>query len=524
MKEIITNAFKSLEDLVESIEIEPVKKKVLKEETEEEVFYSVETLEDLFIQAGSYVLTHDFEHEGTSYSIFLEGLNEGQAADVLFDEFDVNNITDILIEILDEERNFVDSLLQETSWWEGLNTPVSVLEDMAKAYISGDLPIEETLQPAGFTESVGKSEFFPGQDGDLAAGDFIEKHGIKDYRIEWDGEKGGYLLSWEGSEVVQEDVETKEETKEELTESEHFSIKDVEEAEKAKEIIDSNKEEEAIEQIVDVNAETVADLKKTYIGSTILQCSVCRTLIYKDPKDLSEPETVGAGDNMLYNIGEDCPHCGAKDGYELVGQVAALDVDPNKEQEPPMVEPVETEMSEEEPTEEKEDEEESPFEAVDETEREVKPKRNVTTIPEEEMEESVQMKETTYEDVILEEVDDKKFDRLTRRYLNEVYDNIKSYQTKSIKVDNELNTIIVEGNITFKSGVIKPTKFVFEAREITKRGKIKFIGVNETFTTKKAFTLVGSLNKNNLLSESLTYSYRIQNKKVYGQVKNPTKI
>jgi hypothetical protein len=66
--------------------------------------------------------------------------------------------------------------------------------------------------------------------------------------------------------------------------------------------------------------------------------------------------------------------------------------------------------------------------------------------------------------------------------------------------------------------------FVFEAREITKKGKIKFVGINETFTKKKAFTLVGSVDSKNLLSESLTYSYKVDTKKVYGQVKNPTKV
>ena len=71
---------------------------------------------------------------------------------------------------------------------------------------------------------------------------------------------------------------------------------------------------------------------------------------------------------------------------------------------------------------------------------------------------------------------------------------------------------------------IKDTKFVFEAKEITKKGKIKFVGINETFTKKKAFTLVGSINGSNMLSESLTYSYSVDSKKVYGQVKNPTKI
>jgi hypothetical protein len=315
----------------------------------------------------------------------------------------------------------------------------------------------------------------------------------------------------------------------------------------AKEVLTANKEEEKVEQIVDVNAETVDDLKKSYIGSTILQCPVCRTMIYKDPKDLvkEEGETVEGG--KLYNKGEDCPHCGAKDGFELIGQVAALSVDTEVKPEPPMVEPVEGQPAEEKPAEEPK--EEQPVEKIEDTQEEEPVEGQVEITPETEKEETKTEKEkkkprvpliqeepvaeslekdTTmsekYQDVILEDFNESKFDRLVKKYLYEVYDNIKSYETTQGKVDDATNKIIIEGKVTFKSGNVKDTKFIFEAKEITKRGKIKFVGINETFTKKKAFTLVGSLEGTKLLSESLTYSYMVESKKVYGQVKNPTKI
>ena len=42
------------------------------------------TLREMFEEAGAYVLTHEFEHNGLQYSLFIEGLKEGEAADVVF--------------------------------------------------------------------------------------------------------------------------------------------------------------------------------------------------------------------------------------------------------------------------------------------------------------------------------------------------------------------------------------------------------------------------------------------------------
>jgi hypothetical protein len=282
-------------------------------------------------------------------------------------------------------------------------------------------------------------------------------------------------------------------------------------------------------------------------------------MIYKDPKDLVKPDGENVEGEKLYNLEEDCPHCGAKDGFELVGQVASLDVNTDKKPEPPMVEPAEGQPAGDIPTEEPK-KEEQPVEKIEaqpeeqqtsedeiqltallsdeESEekeegekKEKKKKPKVSIIPEEPVAESIEkkeIKETTmsekYQDVILENLDESKFDRLAKKYLQEVYDNIESYVTTKGKIDDSSNKIIIEGNLTFKSGKIKDTMFVFEAREITKKGKIKFVGINETFTKKKAFTLVGSVDSKNLLSESLTYSYKVDTKKVYGQVKNPTKV
>lgn len=659
MKSIIENAFKALEDLVESIEIKPIKSKSLREAEEFELNeLENPTIKDLFMEAGAYVLTKEFEKDGLTYFLFVEGIADGEAADLQFEEFDIDNIDGFLIEILDEERNFINDIslkdikdfLKEAEGEDGekeipfLETPVEKVIEVAKEQIDiGELspaPVateklkeqpapkqevkheeepkkEETLQLTGFNEAAETSKFFPGEDGDIAAGDFILEKDLEGYKIEWDGAKGGYLVSW-GNKPMEEDKSEGNQKrirkdrkpplkhsfikKEELKEATQFDLRDKDEMQQAKEVIDSNKEEDSIEQIVDVNAETVDDLKKSYIGSTILQCPVCKTLIYKDPKDLSKPEAENAEGEKLYNEGESCPHCGAKDGFELVGQVASLDVDLEKKPEPPMIEPQvevkpEGEQPVEQPKEEKPVETIEPVEPEDEQtdlvpaeqkEETKKKKKKVSLIPEEPMEESLKEEaedkdwgvkqevehyvyknnpqlligftekgltqeaaekkakemnteklnkagvfykaakveesmDEKYQEVILEQLDESKFDRLAKKYLNEVYDNIESYVTRHGKIDNKSNKIIVEGIITFKSGKTKDTKFVFEAREITKKGKIKLVGINETFTKKKAFTLVGSVSGNNMLSESLTYSYKVEDKKVYGQVKNPTK-
>ena len=90
-------------------------------------------------------------------------------------------------------------------------------------------------------------------------------------------------------------------------------------------------EEENIEKVVDVSAEVKDDLKPTYVGNAILQCPACKTMIYKDVDELEKAENPDADGDALYNVETECPHCGAKDGFELIGQVAALDVEEPEE-------------------------------------------------------------------------------------------------------------------------------------------------------------------------------------------------
>ena len=541
---------------------------------------------------------------------------------------------------------------------------------------------------------------------------------------------------------------------ESLNESQKFNIQDDEDMKEAGELL--NKEEEPVEQIIDANAEITDDLRKTYIGSAILQCPTCKAMIYKNPDELVKSED-SDDDEVIYNVDEECPRCGAKDGFELIGQVAALDVNPDAEPEAPMEEKEEeTEVEVEEepepapqpepmpelPQEEKQeegleedvesetgdkdeiplaelaetvsrklDEEKRYYEvwynddsilvevnwgdwkhdhrwldyfvkkvlkdegydatvSVQETEEdgtdcysaihsflvsfdngnlkedtvkqgdkwvnkgkegthgEFKTKKEADAqrkamfangykegldedvTPETAKDTWEDIKLTTEEknmldklthnnkmdswfwiddendcirdlednnkklntceaillvndgtedienflnddeiklfkdlvsrcevsdkirrsnkrnmkecdnntDVQLEGFDTNRYDRLVSRYLKETYANVKSYKTTSASVADNASTIILEGTISFKSGVEKPTKFVFEAKELNKKNQLKLIGSNTTLTEGKAFTLLGSIKNKTLLSESFAYKYKVNDTKVKGKI------
>ncbi len=126
-------------------------------------------------------------------------------------------------------------------------------------------------------------------------------------------------------------------------------------------------------------------------------------------------------------------------------------------------------------------------------------------------------------DVDFEEFDEEEFDELGESYLKKVYENVNSFKTSSIKTTSD--SLIVEGVITFNSGNKKCTSFIFESKDITKTGKLRFIGENKQLSRgRKAFTLTGKVVGNKLICESLNYNYRGKDsngssKRIYGTVK-----
>ena len=132
--------------------------------------------------------------------------------------------------------------------------------------------------------------------------------------------------------------------------------------------------------------------------------------------------------------------------------------------------------------------------------------------------------ETPEEDVDIDEFDEETFDGLGESYLRRCYENVNSFKTTNV-ICNE-NLLTVEGNIGFKSGNVKKTSFIFEAKE-SNNGKYVFEGYNNEINIgKKAFRLNCSIDNKKIIPESLNYNYRSKNDlnesvKLHGTVKAP---
>lgn len=87
--------------------------------------------------------------------------------------------------------------------------------------------------------------------------------------------------------------------------------------EKAKEYKDEIIDEIDDSQIViDPLAADEEEIEDTYVGKAILKCSICQSMLYKDPEEVIVDEEL-----ELANVGEPCPYCQSEDGYYVIGQV-----------------------------------------------------------------------------------------------------------------------------------------------------------------------------------------------------------
>ena len=285
-----------------------------------------------------------------------------------------------------------------------------------------------------------------------------------------------------------------------LTEGILVDILDKEEVEEGKKFMEED-DDEHIEQVVDVDANTVEELKDSYVGNVLLRCPVCKTPIFKKPELLEKQE-----DTEIYNVGETCPHCGSKDGFELVGQIATMDI-----QQP---EPVPTTGK---------DEVESTSSTLEDkvTDNEVgdeEPEEEPEEKPEEDKEENKRPSVMAKESLELKGLSEDTFNTLVNKYLEATYNNVECFNTTACDLEDK--NLIVEGVIKFKSGKEKPTKFVLENKVGKNPNKVRFVGMNETFSkSKRTFNLVCSNDKGNLMCESLSYGYKAKDKEVKGKVK-----
>lgn len=127
----------------------------------------------------------------------------------------------------------------------------------------------------------------------------------------------------------------------ESLEEDAFSV-DKNGVQKLKDYLDSDEEDTSI-SVIDADAETEEELKKSYVGKVILDCNVCHSKIYKDKGDIVIEE-----DEEYANIGEECPYCYSVDGYKIVGEVAEYCDDCEEKEEKDEVEVKGTEETEEE--------------------------------------------------------------------------------------------------------------------------------------------------------------------------------
>jgi hypothetical protein len=165
------------------------------------------------------------------------------------------------------------------------------------------------------------------------------------------------------------------------------------------------------------------------------------------------------------------------------------------------------------------------------TETEVEKAKEVEEdIPVEEVktQEEIVEEEPEEVDVDLDEIDEEGMDDLGESYLKSVYENVNGFKTSKAVLQG--NKMILEGVISFTSGNKAKTKFIFESKEATKRGKLKFLGENKNISkNKKAFTLIGSLNNKKLMLESLNYNYTGKDsktgktKRLYGTIRRKSK-
>lgn len=250
-----------------------------------------------------------------------------------------------------------------------------------------------------------------------------------------------------------------------LTEGKAFNLKD------SNDIIDAQAYKAVGEQsdenlvVADPSVESTDDKFAPRVGSALLQCLACKTTFPLATDNLEKD-----GESDKYNIDMPCPHCGAKGGFDYVGQVA--DKNNGKEVEE------KTEISKEE------------IKEPETTEDKLEP---------------VEDDLVDVDDV--DEIKEESFEKLVNPYLTKLYENVKGFKVTNVSMSHH-NQIIVEGNLQSFSGKEKLVEFVLNATK-KENGKVILEGFNTKLTgdSKKAYKLTANMNDNNLIFESFNYKY-----------------
>ena len=373
----------------------------------------------------------------------------------------------------------------------------------------------------------------------------------------------------------------------ELLNEEDFNLSTTADNSDLKDFLDNDDMSVMSLDVIDPEAETEEDLEDSYTGKVILDCCVCHSKLYKDKEEVQIDEeqdlaNVGEECPFCYSndgfkiIGEVAPYGETEEGTEIGDEEHEDDVpegfdeslnqirdksvnesnrksgfenmsmkdlyfyykdniDPDEY--PTFIHWAKTIIT---PTYSENDEiEESLDESIQEIEIETDTdKIKIESEPKEEFgetedilvpvspetEQQIENNSSDEIDVPIDEFDEETFDELGESFLKNTYDNVVSYKTESIK-EQDGNKLVVEGLIKFNSGNTKKTTFIFEAKDITKTGRVRFIGENcQLSRGKKSFTVAGKVNEGKFISESLNYNYRAKDvngksARMYGTVR-----
>lgn len=95
--------------------------------------------------------------------------------------------------------------------------------------------------------------------------------------------------------------------------------KDIEELE---DMIDYNENGPDIEEVVDLDADSIEEVKDSYVGDIVIQCPNCTHMYYKTEDEIKLEPKSEESDTLICNVGEECYYCGSESGYDVIGRVA----------------------------------------------------------------------------------------------------------------------------------------------------------------------------------------------------------
>lgn len=271
------------------------------------------------------------------------------------------------------------------------------------------------------------------------------------------------------------------EKNESLNESKKFNLNNPDDLVNAKVYKGVSEKTEEPLVVVDPNYESLDSKNEAHAGDAILICHRCHTPIFKKVDELVKDESTG-----LYNVGEECPHCHDKSGFEYSLQAALKPADGN-------LNAIEAQPKEAPKAEEQsEGNSETPVEG------------------------GLPAVEDDFVDLNkINDVKEESFNKLATSYLTKLYENVNDFKMTEARQAGR-NKIILEGIITGKNGKELDTQFEFNVKE-TAKDSILFEGYNNLLTEQKdAFKLKSIKDKDGLIFESLNYNYKVKDQLVEG--------